>query len=92
MNTHSKQNHPQRPPFPTELSDRLSSRFGKRFSRGESIRLQHGRDESVHIPALPDGVVFAESTEEVAETVRLCHGYQVPILSLIHISEPTRPY
>ncbi|MFA7291103.1 MAG: FAD-linked oxidase C-terminal domain-containing protein [Rhodocyclaceae bacterium] len=70
-----------RRPFPTELADALNARFGKRFSRGESIRLQHGRDESVHTPACPDGVVFAESTEEVVETVRLCHAYRVPIIA-----------
>jgi D-lactate dehydrogenase (cytochrome) len=68
-------------PLTDKLTDLLSARFGKRFSRGESICLQHGRDESVHTPALPDGVVFAESTEEVAEAVRLCHEHRVPIIA-----------
>ncbi len=58
----------------------LSERFGARFSQGESTRLQHGRDESVHQPMPPDGVVFAESTEEVAEVVRLCAAHGVPII------------
>ena len=50
------------------------------FSSGDSTRLQHGRDESVHQPALPDGVVMAESTEEVALTVGLCAEHGVPII------------
>ena len=50
------------------------------FSSGDSTRLQHGRDESVHQPALPDGVVMAESTEEVALAVRLCAEHGVPII------------
>jgi D-lactate dehydrogenase (cytochrome) len=70
-----------RAPLPAALTNALSTRFGKRFSQGQSIRLQHGRDESVHTPALPDGVVFAESTEEVAEVVRLCHEHRVPIIA-----------
>ena len=68
-------------PLPAALTDTLSTLFGKRFSQGESIRLQHGRDESVHAPELPDGVVFAESPQEVAETVRLCHEHKVPIIA-----------
>ncbi|HZX32007.1 MAG TPA: 2-hydroxy-acid oxidase, partial [Rhodocyclaceae bacterium] len=66
--------------LPQTLVDALSQRFEKRFSQGESTRLQHGRDESVHDPMLPDGVVFAESTEEVAEVVTLCAAHDVPII------------
>ncbi|WP_300318586.1 FAD-linked oxidase C-terminal domain-containing protein [Accumulibacter sp.] len=58
----------------------LSGRFGARFSQGESVRMQHGRDESAHEPALPDGVVFVETTEEVAEIARLCHSHRVPMI------------
>jgi D-lactate dehydrogenase (cytochrome) len=67
-------------PLPDALRQALAKRFGTRFSCGDSIRLQHGRDESVHQPALPDGVVMAESTEEVALAVRLCALYGVPVI------------
>ncbi len=67
-------------PFPEALAERLSQHFGQRFSRGESTRLQHGRDESVHAPQLPDAVLHAESTEEVALVVRLCAEHGVPII------------
>ena len=66
--------------LPDTLAAPLHDRFGSRFSQGESIRLQHGRDESVHAPALPDGVVFVESTDEVAAVARLSHEHGVPII------------
>ena len=68
------------PPLPDTLIAALRERFGQRFSQGESTRLQHGRDESVHPPEPPQGVVFAETTEDVAETARLCHAHKVPII------------
>jgi len=68
------------PPLPEALVAALRERFGQGFSQGESTRLQHGRDESVHPPEPPQGVVFAETTEDVAEAVRLCHAHKVPII------------
>lgn len=62
------------------LAGLLAAHFGPRFSRGESSRLQHGRDESVHAPQLPDGVVHAESNDEVALVVRLCAEQGVPVI------------
>jgi len=66
--------------LPEALRQSLAERFGPRFSCGESTRLQHGRDESVHEPLLPDGVVMAESTEEVTRVVRLCAEQGIPII------------
>ncbi len=67
-------------PLPAALVEALRQQFGTRYSQGESVRLQHGRDESKHEPMLPYGVVFAESTEEVAAVVRLCREYRVPVI------------
>lgn len=67
-------------PLPAALIQSLQQQFQHRFSQGESHRLQHGRDESVHAPQPPDGVVMAESTEEVAAVVRLCAEHGVPII------------
>jgi len=67
-------------PLPEALRLALSQHFQNRFSCGESTRLQHGRDESVHDPMLPYGVVFAESLDEIAATVRLCAEHGVPII------------
>jgi D-lactate dehydrogenase (cytochrome) len=60
--------------------DRLKQRFGERLSTAASVREQHGKDESYHAPAPPDAVVFARSTEEVAETVKLCAAHKVPVI------------
>lgn len=69
-----------RAPLPPEFVTQLKAQFGPRFSQGDSVRLQHGRDESVHPEMLPDGVVFAQSTEEVAWVVRQCNQYRVPLI------------
>lgn len=50
------------------------------FSSNESVRNQHSHDESYHIPILPDGVVFPESTEDVVKVVRFAASNQVPIV------------
>ncbi|UCV30365.1 FAD-binding protein [Ferribacterium limneticum] len=66
--------------LPAALQQALQQQFQQRFSQGESTRLQHGRDESVHAPELPDGVILAESTDEVAQVVRLCAEHGVPVI------------
>jgi len=66
--------------FPEALASQLAQHFLQRFSRGESTRLQHGRDESIHQPQPPDAVVMAESSEEVALAVRLCAKYGVAVI------------
>ena len=71
---------PARPRFPDALAQRLEARFGKRLSRAESIRAHHGHDESHFPDAAPDAVVFAHSTEEVAEVVRACGEFGVPLI------------
>ena len=73
-------NQPPATTLPEALRQSLAERFGARFSCGASTRLQHGRDESVHEPLLPDGVVMAESSEEVALVVRLCAQHGVPVI------------
>lgn len=59
----------------------LHARFGDRFSASTALREQHGRGESHHATAAPDAVVFPESTEEVAEIVRLCAANNVPVIA-----------
>ncbi len=54
--------------------------FNGRFSRSDSIRDLHSRDESYFPPALPWAVVFPESTDEVAALVRACNRHNVPMV------------
>jgi D-lactate dehydrogenase (cytochrome) len=63
-----------------DLLERLAHRFGDRFSASEAVRLHHGKDESSLPPAPPEGVVFAISTDEVADTVRLCREFHTPVI------------
>ncbi len=67
--------------LPAVLSETLSKRFGDRFSTSQALREQHGRGESHHTPAIPDAVIFAETTEEVSEVVRLCAAESIPVIA-----------
>ncbi|MCR9220412.1 MAG: FAD-binding protein [Alphaproteobacteria bacterium] len=58
----------------------LKQRFGERASTAEAVREQHGRGEGWFPTAAPDLVVFAETTEEVAEIVRVCAEHRVPVI------------
>ena len=59
----------------------LQSLFGERLSTSQAMREHHGRDESFYDPMLPDAVVFAHSTEEVAAAVALCNTHLVPVIA-----------
>jgi len=63
------------------VMDVLRQRFGERFSTAAAVREQHGKDESFHTPMPPDGVVFAHSTEEVSEVVKLCAAHKTPVIA-----------
>ena len=68
-------------PVPPALIDALKSRFGAQFSEALVVREQHGRDESAFTTVPPPaGVVFAESTADVADAVRLCAEHKVPVI------------
>ena len=58
----------------------LRARFGERLSTVAGVREQHGKGEGLRTAALPDAVVFAESTEEVAAVVARCAASGVPIV------------
>ena len=78
-------NHPAqltelRRPLPDAFLASLRALFGDRFSTSQAMREHHGRDESSYDPMLPDAVVFAHSTEEVAAAVSLCNQYKVPLI------------
>ncbi|MFP5468634.1 MAG: FAD-binding oxidoreductase, partial [Alphaproteobacteria bacterium] len=63
-----------------DVIDLLRARFGARLSTSASVREQHGRDESYHAPQSPDAVVFANSTDEVVEIVRICAANGAPVI------------
>lgn len=59
---------------------RLSPRFGDRLTTSLAIRENHGRGEGLHDVLAPDAVIFPQSTEEVAEIVRICADAAVPVI------------
>ena len=79
-------NHPAPPTalkraMPPELLNALREYFGDRLSTTQAMREHHGRDESSYDPMLPDAVVFAHSTAEVAKAVALCNQYKFPVIA-----------
>lgn len=78
--THPAQNDALKKPLPEALLVALQSIFEDRVSTSQAMREHHGRDESSYDPMLPDAVVFAQTTEEVAEVVKLCSSHDVPII------------
>ncbi|WP_230483160.1 FAD-binding oxidoreductase [Sphingomonas sp. Leaf21] len=71
---------PLRRPLSETFVATLEHRFGPSLDLGESIRRQHGTSEAHFAEALPEAVVFARSTEDVADCVRLCVAAGVPIV------------
>ena len=69
-----------RKPIPPAMLDALRAPFGDRLSTSDAVRAHHGRDESAYDPMLPDAVVFAQTTEEVAAIAKLCHEHEIPLI------------
>jgi D-lactate dehydrogenase (cytochrome) len=58
----------------------LKQRFGARMQTGQAIREQHAHTTTYIPNQAPDAVIFPESTEEVAEIVRVCAEHRVPVI------------
>ncbi len=66
---------------PEALLQKLSARFGNNCSTAQVIREQHGRDESAFTTVPPPAaVIFAESTQDVTDAVKLAAEYKVPVI------------
>ena len=67
--------------IPEVFLQALQQRFGRQCSTTASVCEQHGRDESAytHIPA-PSAVIFARSTQDVSDALRMANEYKVPVI------------
>ncbi len=66
---------------PADFVDALRSRFGAQCSTAQAVREQHGRDESAYAAVPPPAaVIFAESTQDVADAVALACAHDVPVI------------
>ena len=66
--------------LPEALIATLADLLGDRFTRAQSVREHHGKGEAYHTAALPDGVAYGNSTDEVAAIVKACAAHHVPII------------
>ena len=55
--------------------------LGTRFSTEGAVREAYARDASYHRGARPDAVAFPRTNAEVAEIVKICAKYKIPIIS-----------
>ena len=67
-------------PLPSEFIQKLSELFGERFSISNAVLEHHSHDESSYPAVMPQGVVFANTTEEIAQLVKYCNQYLVPVI------------
>lgn len=68
-------------PVPAAFLEALAARFGpEQLSTALAVREQHGRDESAFDVPPPAAVLFAQSTQDVADTVRLASEHEVPVI------------
>ncbi len=58
----------------------LAARFGDRFTTAAAVCDAHGGGEGLRDVRRPHGVVFPETTAEVAEIVALCARERVPVI------------
>jgi D-lactate dehydrogenase (cytochrome) len=63
-----------------EVLRTLRDRFGDRLQTGEAMRAQHAHTTTYIAGQLPDGVVFAESAEDVRTVVQIAAAHRTPII------------
>ncbi len=81
---------PPQKPQTTDLEQCLSelrALLDDRLSTASDVRQLHGKDASFHEVHPPDAVAFVKSNEEVAEIVKCCVRYRIPIIPFGSILE-----
>ena len=68
-------------PVPEAFLQALTERFGAQCSTALAVREQHGRDEGAIVAPPPAAVLFAESTQDVQDAVKLCSQHNVPVIA-----------
>ncbi|HKH95466.1 MAG TPA: FAD-linked oxidase C-terminal domain-containing protein [Beijerinckiaceae bacterium] len=63
------------------ITAELHKRFGNRAVTSLAVREQHGHTTTWIPNQPPDVVVYPDTTEEVADIVRLCSAYEVPVVA-----------
>ena len=71
---------PQKQTLVDSAIQALVQQFGDKCNTSLVMREQHGRDESSFSVPPPDAVVFAESTRDVSEALKICAAFGVPVI------------
>src|SRR5581483_5447186 len=58
----------------------LQDRLGAKVSTNASVLASHGRDENYPVVSPPLAVVYAESTEDVRQTLEWARTYHTPVI------------
>jgi D-lactate dehydrogenase (cytochrome) len=58
----------------------LLARFGNKVATSEAVREQHGHTTTWIPNQPPDAVLFAASTEDVQDAVRICAKHRLPVI------------
>src|SRR4051794_32914787 len=66
--------------FDQSVLAELKALLGDRVSTSAAVREHHGKDESYFPYALPDAVLYVETTEEVRDVVNICRRHRVPMI------------
>jgi D-lactate dehydrogenase (cytochrome) len=61
--------------------DELRQALGDKVSVNQTMREHHSKDESFHLATLPDAVVYATCTEDVATTLKICNKNRTPVVA-----------
>jgi D-lactate dehydrogenase (cytochrome) len=64
-----------------EAIQALKAALGEKLSTTQADRDSHGASETYYPPAPPDAVVYAESTQDVAEAVKICAAHGCPVVA-----------
>jgi D-lactate dehydrogenase (cytochrome) len=67
--------------LPADFVSALQEQLGSRWTINAAVCEHHGRDESPFPPMPPQGVVLAESVDDVRATVRQCAAHRVPLIA-----------
>jgi D-lactate dehydrogenase (cytochrome) len=68
---------PERPDHSAGIAA-FAAAFGERFTTSRDVCKLHGNSSGIRGPS--DGVVYAESTEDVVEALRLCREHRMPLI------------
>jgi D-lactate dehydrogenase (cytochrome) len=64
-----------------KVTEELAKRFGNRLVTSTAVREQHANTLTWQKNQAPDAVVFAESSEDCVDIVRLCAAHRMPVIA-----------